>query len=308
MWSVLTGPYLVLTVEPSTSGSRSRCTPSRETSAPHATRERWQTLSISSMKTMPFCSAGVDRLRADLLLVDQLAGLLLDQQRARGLDRELALLASCWPARFWNMPRSCWLISSMPGGAMMSMPTLPAMSSSISRSSSLPSRSMLAELRRACSASSADVGGVVFAPDEAARRRARGSSASRMRSSARSSACVRTLGLGLVAHLLDRGIGQVADDGLDVLADVADLGELGRLDLDEGRVGQRAPGAARSRSCRRRWGRSSGCSSASPRCAAPGRSCMRRQRLRSAIATARLAASWPTMCWSSSATICLGVR
>ena len=29
MWSVFTGPYLVATVVPSISGSRSRCTPSR---------------------------------------------------------------------------------------------------------------------------------------------------------------------------------------------------------------------------------------------------------------------------------------
>src|SRR5579862_5805713 len=35
--------------------------------------------------------------------------------------------------------------------------------------------------------------------------------------------------------------------------------------------------------------------------------CMRRQRLRSAMATARLAASWPTICLSSSWTICRGV-
>ena len=52
--------------------------------------------------------------------------------------------------------------------------------------------------------------------------------------------------LGAVAHLLhfllaqhlQRGVGQIADDRLDVAADVADLGELGRLDLDERRVGQ----------------------------------------------------------------------
>jgi hypothetical protein len=56
MWSVLTMPYLVFTVVPSTSGSRSRCTPWRETSAPLVS-EREVTLSISSMKTMPFCSA-----------------------------------------------------------------------------------------------------------------------------------------------------------------------------------------------------------------------------------------------------------
>ena len=36
MWSVLTMPSLVFTVQPSISGSRSRCTPSRETSAPPA--------------------------------------------------------------------------------------------------------------------------------------------------------------------------------------------------------------------------------------------------------------------------------
>ena len=42
----------------------------------------------------------------------------------------------------------------------------------------------------------------------------------------------------LFARVLDRGLGQVADDGVDVAADIADLGELGCLDLDEGRVGQ----------------------------------------------------------------------
>jgi hypothetical protein len=46
------------------------------------------------------------------------------------------------------------------------------------------------------------------------------------------------LGGGLFAHLLDRGFHQVADDGVDVAADVADLGELGRLDLDERGVGE----------------------------------------------------------------------
>ena len=46
------------------------------------------------------------------------------------------------------------------------------------------------------------------------------------------------LGGGLPAHLLDRGFHQVADDGVDVAPDVADLGELGRLDLDERRVGE----------------------------------------------------------------------
>ena len=42
----------------------------------------------------------------------------------------------------------------------------------------------------------------------------------------------------LLARLLDRGFDQVADDGIDVAPDVADFGELGRLDLDERRIGE----------------------------------------------------------------------
>ncbi len=41
-----------------------------------------------------------------------------------------------------------------------------------------------------------------------------------------------------LARLLDRRLGEVADDRVDVAADVADFGELGRLDLDERRVGE----------------------------------------------------------------------
>ena len=40
------------------------------------------------------------------------------------------------------------------------------------------------------------------------------------------------------AHLLDRDVGQVADDGVDVTTHVSDLGELRRLDLDERCIGQ----------------------------------------------------------------------
>ncbi len=89
MWSVLTMPYLVVTVLPSTSGSRSRCTPSRDTSAPMVSWRR-ATLSISSMNTMPFCSALAQRPGLELLLVDQLAGLFVDQQLQRFADLELA--------------------------------------------------------------------------------------------------------------------------------------------------------------------------------------------------------------------------
>ena len=42
----------------------------------------------------------------------------------------------------------------------------------------------------------------------------------------------------LLAHHDDGGVDQVAHDLLDVAADVADLGELGRLDLEERRLGE----------------------------------------------------------------------
>jgi hypothetical protein len=56
MWSVRTIPYFVCTVEPSTIGSRSRWTPSRETSGPAPPRSP-AILSISSRKTIPLSSA-----------------------------------------------------------------------------------------------------------------------------------------------------------------------------------------------------------------------------------------------------------
>ena len=46
------------------------------------------------------------------------------------------------------------------------------------------------------------------------------------------------LGEALLAHHLDGDLGQVADHRLDVAADVADLGELRRLDLQERRLRQ----------------------------------------------------------------------
>src|SRR5437016_4571767 len=50
-------------------------------------------------------------------------------------------------------------------------------------------------------------------------------------------ASLHVLALAL-ADLHDRDFNEVADDLLDVAADITDLGELGGLDLDEGRVGQ----------------------------------------------------------------------
>ncbi len=61
IWSVFIGPYLVATVVPSISGSRSRCTPSRLTEPPRMSLTA--ILSISSRKTMPFASASASAVR-----------------------------------------------------------------------------------------------------------------------------------------------------------------------------------------------------------------------------------------------------
>ena len=73
MWSVFTGPCLVATVVPSISGNRSRCTPSRLTSAPPRLRGA-EILSISSRKTMPFCSTDAIASRTTRSLVEELVG------------------------------------------------------------------------------------------------------------------------------------------------------------------------------------------------------------------------------------------
>ena len=59
-----------------------------------------------------------------------------------------------------------------------------------------------------------------------------------MRSSAWSSRLGAHFAHFRFARLLDRDFDQVAHDAVDVAADVADFGELGRFDLDERRVGQ----------------------------------------------------------------------
>ena len=68
--------------------------------------------------------------------------------------------------------------------------------------------------------------------------RAGGSSTSSRRSSAASAARSRTLRVSASRVCLIADFDQVADDRVDVAADVADLGELGRLDLDERRIGE----------------------------------------------------------------------
>src|SRR5512135_2998616 len=193
-------PYLVETVVPSTSGSRSRCTPWRETSAP-AISPRLAILSISSRNTMPFCSALASALAfSSSSFTRRAASSSVSCCIASRMRSFLSFLPP--PERFWNMPWICEVSSSMPGGARISICAGAAdSSSSISLSPSSPSRSFFLNFCRVL--------------------RARAHGAHRA-----------------LARLLDADLHQVAHDGVDVAPDVADLGELGRLDLDEGRVCQ----------------------------------------------------------------------
>src|SRR5208283_1910058 len=120
-------------------------------------------------------------------------------------------------------------ISSMPCGVKTSMfgTELALTSSSTSRSSRWPPLSSLRNFSRvslceSLSSTSRLPSGVM----PAGRRTLVG--AGNSRSSRRSSAFSR-----LVAHHLDRALGQIANHRLDVAADVADLGVARGLDLDE---------------------------------------------------------------------------
>src|SRR6185312_1500288 len=300
-WSVLTGPYLVATVDPSTSGSKSRCTPSRDTSAPIVSWRR-VTLSISSMKTMPFCSALARALTlsSSSLMSFEASSSTSSFCASRTLTLRLRVRL---PPRFWNIDCSCCCISSMPGGAMISTPMgMARISISTSRSSSSPARSMRRNFCRV-SASRGCTGSSVEKPII----RGFGSSASSTRSSAASAARSRTFciscsrviftatsassltmestsrptyptSVNLVASTLTKG----------ALASRARRRAISVLPTPVGPIIRMFLGVIswRSGSC----------------------TCMRRQRLRSAMATARLAASWPMMCLSSSWTISRGVN
>jgi hypothetical protein len=102
----------------------------------------------------------------------------------------------------------------MPGGTMMSTPgTAPCSSSSISRSSSARCRG--------------------FVGREAHHPRLR---QKRIEQTLFGGISCPVLHAGelFLAEQLHRGLDQVFDDGIDIAADITDLGELGRLDLHEG--------------------------------------------------------------------------
>ena len=79
MCSVRTAPCLVVTLVPSISGRRSRCTPSRETSAPIRLAARGDLVDLVEEHDAVLLDR-VQRLAPDLLLIEQLVGFLLHEQ------------------------------------------------------------------------------------------------------------------------------------------------------------------------------------------------------------------------------------
>ena len=171
-WSVLTMPYFVCTLEPSTIGSRSRCTPSRETSGPPSLPRSPAILSISSRKMMPMVLDALERVGHDVVHVDEL--------------RRTPARAGCGGPRAGATVRRFFRLGSMscsisvkfivhalpsPAAAASSPNTgevLLLTSTSTSRSSSCPSLSSCAAFRACgvpllCSAS-ASVGLAVTSP------------------------------------------------------------------------------------------------------------------------------------------------
>ena len=148
IWSVLTGPYLVLTVLPSTMGRMSRWTPSRETSGPWPP-SRLAILSISSMKMMPLCSV---RSRARALTFSMSTSfsasdcMSISRASATFIRRRLVFLGKRLP----NISLMLMPISSVPWGVKISIIGILLLwvSTSTERSLSSPLRSSLRSFSR----------------------------------------------------------------------------------------------------------------------------------------------------------------
>src|SRR5213080_4129602 len=261
MWSVRTKPYRVCTVEPSTIGSRSRCTPSRDTSGPTVPRSP-AILSISSMKITPwFSTRSSDSFTTSSMSTSFFSSSSIRMRRAS---------CRCTVRRFFffgsiSCSSSVKLTSvpSMPcGGCIISSPGKPCCCTSIStsRSSSFPSLSCWRSFsrvrrRRSWASTSPSAALGVTSPLDETTNKGGFSPGSRPGGGRREGRCRRggkqqiqqalfraRFGLGidvvlaLGAHHVDRHVHELAHHGLDVAAHVADLGELGRLDLQERRA------------------------------------------------------------------------
>ena len=211
------------------------------------------TLSISSMNTMPFCSAFGERLHLELFLVDELARLLHRSGASappctftlrvrvrlppRFCEHGLQLLLHLLHARRRHDLHAHRQRAQLDLDlALVELPFAQHLAEFLPRL-------RIARLRGLDRSRSPSLRGC-------------GSSASSTRSSAASCGALAHLLDLLLARHLHGDVRQLLDDGVDVAAHVADFGELGGLDFHERRVARASRGAARSRSCRRPSARS----------------------------------------------------
>ena len=223
-------PYLVLTVVPSTSGSRSRWTPG----ATHRRPEHWSARDLVDLveKDDAVLLHRSHRIGLDFLVVDEPQRLLVGEHLQRFGDLHLrGLLARI--AEVLEHPLDLLGEFLHARRAKISAP-MPTDETSISIS--LVVEFALAQLL----AEFLPRGGLLG-------RRGIGAETDRP---GRWQQCVENAIFGvvhgavahplhrLVAPILDGDLDEIADDRLDIPPDIADLGEFGRLDLDEGRVCQ----------------------------------------------------------------------
>jgi len=197
MWSVLTMPCFVFTVEPSTMGSRSRWTPSRDTSGP------WLALlptilSISSRKMIPDCSTRVWASRTTLSMSMSLCTSSSSRiARASGIRRRRRFFFC--GKRLPNISLMLSPRSSTPEDektSIMGPPAFSVTSRLTTRASSRPSRSICRSFSRV-SECPASLSPAAASTPSGLRISARltGSSRSRTRSSAISFAFSRTFSI-----------------------------------------------------------------------------------------------------------------
>jgi hypothetical protein len=220
---------LVLTVQPSINGSKSRCTPSRDTSTPPDVTALGDFVDFVDEHDAVL----LDRFQGlglQLFIVDQAAGFFVAYQLQRFLDLELAALAFAlahvgeqalqlvghfFHAR-WRGDIDAGYFGDFDFDLLVIQLTFAQALAEQLAGVGIGSRGIVVAEAHACRwqqcVEDALFGGVFGA--------------------------MTNLGDFLFAQQLDGGVGQVTNDRLDVATDVADFGELGRFDLDEWRVGQ----------------------------------------------------------------------
>mmetsp|Transcript_43986 Transcript_43986/g.84027 ORF Transcript_43986/g.84027 Transcript_43986/m.84027 type:complete len:320 (-) Transcript_43986:327-1286(-) len=288
MWSVFTLPYLVETSDPSMMGSRSRCTPSEDASAPWRVSLLLTILSISSMNTMPSCST--ERIASRdtrSLLIRRSCSI----SSMNGLASAIFMLRFSAPPRRLGEPNilSTLITSSFRGMCETSrLRERSGSSTSTLRSSKLPSRNSFRKASRVCFSVSSpqSMSRILFSTASAISAAMRARSLVRVRTMAAStrsrmiwstSRPWKPTSVNLVASTLIKGAS----------ASLANLRAISVLPHPVGPIIRMFLGTISS-------------------FIGEAILCLR-QRLRSAIATARFASGCPTMYRSSISTTFCGV-